>query len=309
MQDFFISMIKKNIHDSQTYLFHLGYDNQENIFNEISNTSLFDSRKTIIIKNINKFSVKAKNELIELINKNDHNHCIIFVKNNYDNKNKFIESLIKHSTSIDVRTPFESKMYEWVKFFLNQENIKIEINEIPKYIEHFGSNISNVMNYIKIDSLSKIGNPKKYTFPIPKVNGLDISYSGLKTSFINFISRNNEETPNFISNNLNDICSSIQYNLIKNITNKIELAVKRTSIKSIAVGGGVSANTSLRNFLIEKKKKENWKIYIPPIPFTTDNAAMIAIAGYIKYKRKNFSNCMDINICSNFWNSNYGFWK
>ena len=155
MQDFFISMIKKIMPDSQTYLFHLGYDNQENIFNEISNTSLFDSRKTIIIKNINKFSVKAKNELIELINKNDLNHCIIFVKNNYDNKNKFIESLIKHSTSIDVRTPFESKMYEWVKFFLNQENIKIDLNEIPKYIEHFGSNISNVMNYIKIDSLSK----------------------------------------------------------------------------------------------------------------------------------------------------------
>ena len=142
----------------------------------------------------------------------------------------------------------------------------------------------------KIDSLSKLGDPKKFIFPIPKVNGLDLSYSGLKTSFINFISTKNEKTPDFAANNINDICSSIQYNLIKNITNKIELAVKKTNIKSVALGGGVSANSSLRNFLIEKKKIENWKVYIPPIPYTTDNAAMIGITGYIKYKRKNFSN-------------------
>ena len=141
----------------------------------------------------------------------------------------------------------------------------------------------------KIDNLSKLGDPTKFNFPIPKVNGLNISYSGSKTSFINFIKKEKDKDPNFISNNLNDICSSIQFNLIKNITNKIELAVKKTNIKSIAIGGGVSGNSTLRDFLIEKKKNKKWKVYIPPICYTTDNAAMIAIAGYLKYEKKNFS--------------------
>ena len=141
----------------------------------------------------------------------------------------------------------------------------------------------------KIDNLSKLGDPTKFYFPIPKVNGLNISYSGSKTSFINFIKKEKDKDPNFISNNLNDICSSIQFNLIKNITNKIELAVKKTNIKSIAIGGGVSGNSTLRDFLIEKKKNKKWKVYIPPICYTTDNAAMIGIAGYLKYQKKNFS--------------------
>ena len=141
----------------------------------------------------------------------------------------------------------------------------------------------------KIDNLSKLGDPTKFNFPIPKVNGLNISYSGSKTSFINFIKKEKDKDPNFISNNLNDICSSIQFNLIKNITNKIELAVKKTNIKSIAIGGGVSGNSTLRDFLIEKKKNKKWKVYIPPICYTTDNAAMIGIAGYLNYKKKNFS--------------------
>ena len=141
----------------------------------------------------------------------------------------------------------------------------------------------------KIDNLSKLGDPTKFNFPIPKVNGLNISYSGSKTSFINFIKKEKDKDPNFISNNLNDICSSIQFNLIKNITNKIELAVKKTNIKSIAIGGGVSGNSTLRDFLIEKKKNEKWKVYIPPMCYTTDNAAMIGIAGYLNYKKKNFS--------------------
>ena len=141
----------------------------------------------------------------------------------------------------------------------------------------------------KIDNLSKLGDPTKFNFPIPKVNGLNISYSGSKTSFINFIKKEMDKDSNFISNNLNDICSSIQFNLIKNITNKIELAVRKTNIKSIAIGGGVSGNSTLRDFLIEKKKKEKWKVYIPQMCYTTDNAAMIGIAGYLKYKKKKFS--------------------
>ena len=164
MQDFFLNQIKQMTPESQTYLYHLGYDSQENIFNEISNTSLFDSQKTIVIKNINKFSLKAKKELIDFVKKNEHNHCLVFVKNNYDSKNKFIDSLIKHSTSIDVRTPFENQMLDWVKFFTKQENLKIDSNQIPKYIEHFGNNISNVMNYIKIDILSKSNSNTNRTY-------------------------------------------------------------------------------------------------------------------------------------------------
>ena len=164
MQDFFINQLKKVTTESHTYLYHLGFDSQENIFNEISNTSLFDSQKTIIIKNINKFSTKAKNEIIEIISKNEHSHCLILVKNNFDNKNKFVNSLLKSATSIDTRTPFENQMYDWIKFFSKQENIQINENEIPNYIEHFGSNISNVMNYVKIDSISKSNSSTNRTY-------------------------------------------------------------------------------------------------------------------------------------------------
>ena len=147
-----------------------------------------------------------------------------------------------------------------------------------------------------IDKLSKKGNPKKYKFPIPKVKGLNLSYSGCKTAFINFINKEKNNNSNFISENLNDLCSSIQSTLIKIITDKIEMAVNKTKISSVAVGGGVSANSSVRAFLNNKKENNGWKIYIPPIEFTTDNAAMIGIAGYLKFIENNFS---DLSSTSN----------
>ena len=140
-----------------------------------------------------------------------------------------------------------------------------------------------------IDKLSKTGDCKKFSFPIPKVNDLNVSYSGCKTAFINFIDKEKNKNPNFINANLNDLCSSIQYTLIKIITQKIEKAVNQNKIYSVVIGGGVSANSKIRDFLNEKKLNSGWKTYIPYIDFTTDNAAMIGIAGYYKWKDKKFS--------------------
>jgi DNA polymerase III delta subunit len=155
MQDFFIKQLQTIHSNFQSYLYYLGYDQQETIFNELSNTSLFDSNKIIIIKNINRFSAKAKKELIQYLTQTDFSHQIILVKNNFDSRNKFIDSIIKNTTSIDVRTPFENQMGEWIKYFSKLEKIDIDSIEIKNYIDSYGSNIANVMNYIRIDFLSK----------------------------------------------------------------------------------------------------------------------------------------------------------
>ena len=154
MQDFFIKQFQSINSNFESYLYYIGYDQPETIFNELSNISLFGSNKIIIIKNINRFSPKAKKELIEYLTKTDINHHIILVKNNYDSRNKFIDSIIKNTTAIDVRTPFENKMADWIKYFSKLEKIDIDMMEIKNYIDSYGSNIANVMNYIRIDFLS-----------------------------------------------------------------------------------------------------------------------------------------------------------
>jgi len=140
-----------------------------------------------------------------------------------------------------------------------------------------------------IDKISKLGNPNKFSFPVPKVDGYNVSYSGCKTAFINFLEKEKKKNLKFIDENISDLCSSIQSNLIKVITQKIEAAVKKTGINCVVIGGGVSANTKIREFLKEKNESENWKTHIPPIEYTTDNAAMIGVAGYFKWKNKKFS--------------------
>ena len=155
MQDFFIKQFQNINSEFESYLYYLGYDQQDTIFNELSNISLFNSNKIIIVKNINKFSVKAKKELIDYLNKTDLNHHIILVKSNFDSRNKFIDSIIKSTVAIDVRTPFENQMIKWVEYFSKLEKININKIEIKNYIDLYGSNISNVMNYIRIDFLSK----------------------------------------------------------------------------------------------------------------------------------------------------------
>ncbi|MDN3493260.1 tRNA (adenosine(37)-N6)-threonylcarbamoyltransferase complex transferase subunit TsaD [Winogradskyella bathintestinalis] len=142
----------------------------------------------------------------------------------------------------------------------------------------------------EIDRRAQLGNPKAYQFTKPKVDGLNFSFSGLKTNILYFIQREVKKNPNFIDENLNDICASIQYTIIGILMAKLKLAVKQTGIKHIAIGGGVSANSGIRKALKDAEQKYGWISYIPKFEYTTDNAAMIAIVGYLKYLEKDFSN-------------------
>lgn len=141
----------------------------------------------------------------------------------------------------------------------------------------------------EIDKRAQLGNPKAYQFTKPKVAGLNFSFSGLKTAILYFIQREVKINPNFIENNLNDICASIQYTITGILMDKLKLAAKQTGISHIAIGGGVSANSGIRNALKLGEKKFGWTTYIPKFEFTTDNAAMIAMVGYLKYLEANFA--------------------
>ena len=154
MQDFFISEFKRVKKTAKSYLYYLGYDEQNLIFDELSNISLFDTEKIIIIKNINKFSIKSKNYILEYLSKPNSNNYLILIKNNFDSRNKFVDSIIKKSTTIDVRTPFDNKVIEWIKYITKKKKIDINDSKIIDYVNAYGHNISNVMNYIEIDSLS-----------------------------------------------------------------------------------------------------------------------------------------------------------
>ncbi len=139
-----------------------------------------------------------------------------------------------------------------------------------------------------VDKYAQLGNPKAFAFTKPKVAGLDFSFSGLKTAILYFIQKKKLENPDFITENLNDICASIQYTIIAILMDKLKLAVAETGIKQIAIGGGVSANSGIRNTLKETEHKYGWKTYIPKFEYTTDNAAMIGIVGYQKFLTQNF---------------------
>lgn len=141
-----------------------------------------------------------------------------------------------------------------------------------------------------VDKYAQLGNPKAFLFTKPKVPNLDFSFSGLKTAILYFIQKKKQENPNFIDENINDICASIQYTIIEILMDKLKLAVKETGIKQIAIGGGVSANSGIRNTLKEAEKKYGWKTFIPKFEYTTDNAAMIGIVGYQKFLSKHFEN-------------------
>ena len=141
-----------------------------------------------------------------------------------------------------------------------------------------------------IDKIAKEGDEKKYKFPLPKVDGGDISYSGSKTAFINFLHKNQTKDNNFINENINDICASIQKNLIDNLMTKVELLSRNNHLNTIVFGGGVSANSYLKERLKKHSNKNNLKIFIPKLEYSTDNAAMIGIVGYLKYKESLKSN-------------------
>lgn len=141
-----------------------------------------------------------------------------------------------------------------------------------------------------IDQFAKEGNPKAFPFTKPKVDGLNFSFSGLKTQILYFVQKNVALNPNFIEENKADICASVQNIIIKILMDKLKLAVEETGINQIAIGGGVSANSGIRNTLKEAETKYGWKTYIPKFEYTTDNAAMIGIVGYQKYLHNQFEN-------------------
>lgn len=135
----------------------------------------------------------------------------------------------------------------------------------------------------EIDKRARLGNPKAFPFTKPKVDGLNFSFSGLKTAILYFIQKETKANPNFIDEHLNDICASIQYTIIGILIDKLKKASKATGIKHIAIGGGVSANSGIREALKHGEQKFGWTTYIPKFEYTTDNAAMIAIVGHLKY--------------------------
>tara|TARA_B100000508_G_C11465750_1_gene282370 strand:- start:3631 stop:4653 length:1023 start_codon:yes stop_codon:yes gene_type:complete len=140
-----------------------------------------------------------------------------------------------------------------------------------------------------IDKLAKQGNPNRFKFPIASIPDHDFSFSGLKTAILYFLRDSIKEDPDFIENNQTDICASIQYTIVKTLILKLEKASKDLNIKQIAIAGGVSANSELREALTARENSLGWETYIPNFEFCTDNAAMIGISAYFKYLKGDFT--------------------
>lgn len=140
-----------------------------------------------------------------------------------------------------------------------------------------------------VDKYAKLGNANAFTFPMPKMPKLDFSFSGLKTSFLYFIRDEVAKDPQFVSKNQNDLCASFQKCVVSILIDKLQQAAESTGINQIAIAGGVSANSGLRDTLREVAKKHGWKVYISRMEYCTDNAAMIAITGYYKFLKKEFA--------------------
>jgi N6-L-threonylcarbamoyladenine synthase len=140
-----------------------------------------------------------------------------------------------------------------------------------------------------IDQHAKKGNPNAFTFSKPQMQDLNYSFSGLKTGFMNFINTERAKDPDFVEKHKADICASIQHTIIDVLMNKLKKAAQQTGIKQIAIAGGVSANSGLRATLLQLEKELEWQVFIPNFAYCTDNAAMIAITGYYKYLKKEFT--------------------
>ncbi|MHA7831012.1 MAG: tRNA (adenosine(37)-N6)-threonylcarbamoyltransferase complex transferase subunit TsaD [Flagellimonas sp.] len=140
-----------------------------------------------------------------------------------------------------------------------------------------------------IDKYAKLGNSNTFAFPKPKVDGLNFSFSGLKTSILYFLQRETQKNPDFVQQNINDICASVQFTILEILMDKLQLAVDQTGIKQIAIGGGVAANSGIRERLRDAEEKLGWQTFIPKFEYCTDNAAMIGIVGYLKFKKGIFT--------------------
>ena len=139
-----------------------------------------------------------------------------------------------------------------------------------------------------IDKYAQIGDDKRFQFNKPQVGGFDFSFSGLKTSFLYFIEKEKKKNPQFIDENLHDLCASLQKTIIEILIQKLELASEKTGVKTVAIAGGVSANSGLRNRLKSYEQDKEWKVFIPEFQFCTDNAGMIAVTGYFNYLDNRF---------------------
>jgi N6-L-threonylcarbamoyladenine synthase len=140
-----------------------------------------------------------------------------------------------------------------------------------------------------VDKMAATGDPDSIRFAKPQLPGLDYSFSGLKTSFLYHIRDEMKTNPDYIHQRKNDLCASLQKTIIDILMQKLKKAAQETGIAEIALSGGVSANSGLREAVIREAEKSKWNVYIPPIRLTTDNAAMIAITGYFKFLRGEFS--------------------
>lgn len=144
-----------------------------------------------------------------------------------------------------------------------------------------------------IDKYAGDGNPQAFIFSKPQVKDLDFSFSGLKTSFLYFLRDRLKEDKDFIDNHISDLCASLQYNIISILMEKLILASNQTGIKHVAIAGGVSANSGIRERLIEEGIHSHWQVHIPETKYSTDNAAMIALAGYYKYLKGEYGSLSD----------------
>lgn len=140
-----------------------------------------------------------------------------------------------------------------------------------------------------VDKYAKEGNPKAFPFPKSSMKGLDFSFSGLKTSVLYFLQKQVAQAPDFVEQNKADICASVQYTIVETLLNKVKRAVKETQISRVAVAGGVSANSGLRQGLLDLQESKKWQVYLPKMEYCTDNGAMIGITAYYKYLNGDFS--------------------
>jgi N6-L-threonylcarbamoyladenine synthase len=140
-----------------------------------------------------------------------------------------------------------------------------------------------------IDKYAQRGNPKAFAFNKPRMDNYDFSFSGLKTSILYFLQKEVKVNPDFIQEHLSDLCASIQSTIVAILMDKLELAARETGINHIALAGGVSANSGLRQALLDREKSLGWTVYLPKFEYTTDNAAMIGIVGYYKFLQGTFA--------------------
>lgn len=145
-----------------------------------------------------------------------------------------------------------------------------------------------------IDQLASQGNPGAFSFNIPNVGDLNFSFSGLKTSILYFLQKEVKKNAEFINSNKNDLCASIQYTIVSYLVSQLEKAIIETGVKNIGIAGGVAANSALRNELVELANKHKGGAFIPKFEYCTDNAAMIAFAGKIKFDQEKFGTLTDV---------------